>query len=1361
MKPTDITKLLLEADDDTFDAADYVKAGGYESAVEIYSGPIVRIICPLTIHTLNDYVWGENKIEQAEFDYEMKQSPFYIVFDKKDSGSPHDVQRLSGNVVFIQFEKNEARNFQFSGGFSLRDVKTMLRDDAYADMISGFVQYFQAQIAAKKNPRQAVTNLALLGRTDLAINYSRYLSRAKLPMGKAIEASLAMQKAGKRSRNKIARFMKDQADIKWGERGFYLLYDDWADMTDFFGKDRQNDYRKAAEDVFGGDVRDSVDAWSYVKVEDVASYIDDRNYFIIKQLLVGRTLYNSDGEQAVLTAEMAEDLTDDEIKDLLLDRGNKEGPTEDICQEIKRAGVYAEESALESAYFTTYQSALEKALGESAWIEQQTPKGKKTRLGFFVDYGTLEEWLRQWQANNEGEEFNGSIHDLAVEFTEKLEPAEPTSEGIDDEYFNVTLRENLGEIEMTPPTTDPAQPELPLENEPARQPLEPEDTTAVRIGDGPRGDDKVYKNIPTADAQKYVAKVPNSRMTHESLVAALLEREEAKSEFHRPENFDTVKEQSDWQMCAGANDWEVGYSAACVLFSDGYGEKSRLWITITHPNGNDTGEVKQADTAAPIARGKKAVNTWIKVAKKLHGSKDYYAWYNCFEDALNDPEMKEFIDKHGADKTKWCKDVVEAAEIVEGSDDEPQPDDPKDFLDRNPMLGYPQPAEVTYEIEAEPETDIDYHGHFATDEPAQDRKLERWITRQLEAGNQWAWCSVKVTAKWTDQDSGERYEGTDYLGGCCYKSEKNFSHPSGYLPQMKDAAYDDLIEKIRWGRENSVEESAHSSTGFVIASRSDRGMVFIAKNGWVRDEQRASVFPSRSAASAHFKKLGLDTSPGSDIVPYRGGVRESQQLDEAVYKLSTTQIDLPDDIGQHVISWGKLNIPDDALYVEDDGGCGRETEQHISVLYGLKEAEPSEALADLIGTTKPFLIELGGVSIFENEKYDVVKLDAISEELTNLSDQIRRTCPNENKFPDYQGHVTIAYVKPGRGKEFAGQDVFKAAQVPRDFWAYDVMFKGAGDSEDGDRVVQLLHFDKTGDRGHEEPANSEQRFPQADPEKEKEKADDAEELALAEADIDPKDFADKTSRPLERGCPECGSHNLTEPDDENLVDCLECGIWFNPTHPRNLGEGTESPKEFLERQNYNVRSGVGAQTEYLSMPDVWSAEMWVEDPTGATKFSHQEATEIADRLKNAIGAYSTVRIEMCESDYEPIDPKEFVNKKFNYAVSWAMSDNRTVLYWKTDEPPTDAGDDVWSGDWVEDIRYATKMAADDATELADYLRSETNTSDAFDIVLVDANMSESEALPRPFDEDGLPGEVSSFLRKVRSKRKKVTAKPVL
>jgi hypothetical protein len=39
-------------------------------------------------------------------------------------------------------------------------------------------------------------------------------------------------------------------------------------------------------------------------------------------------------------------------------------------------------------------------------------------------------------------------------------------------------------------------------------------------------------------------------------------------------------------------------------------------------------------------------------------------------------------------------------------------------------------------------------------------------------------------------------------------------------------------------------------------------------------------------------------------------------------------------------------------------------------------------------------------------------------------------------------------------------------------------------------------------------------------------------------------------------CPECLSTQVTTPDKEGLIDCLECGIFFDPTHPNNQ---TDSP----------------------------------------------------------------------------------------------------------------------------------------------------------------------------------------------------------
>ena len=34
-------------------------------------------------------------------------------------------------------------------------------------------------------------------------------------------------------------------------------------------------------------------------------------------------------------------------------------------------------------------------------------------------------------------------------------------------------------------------------------------------------------------------------------------------------------------------------------------------------------------------------------------------------------------------------------------------------------------------------------------------------------------------------------------------------------------------------------------------------------------------------------------------------------------------------------------------------------------------------------------------------------------------------------------------------------------------------------------------------------------------------------------------------------CPECGSTNVSAIDREGLVDCFNCGIWFDPLHHAN------------------------------------------------------------------------------------------------------------------------------------------------------------------------------------------------------------------
>ena len=149
----------------------------------------------------------------------------------------------------------------------------------------------------------------------------------------------------------------------------------------------------------------------------------------------------------------------------------------------------------------------------------------------------------------------------------------------------------------------------------------------------------------------------------------------------------------------------------------------------------------------------------------------------------------------------------------------------------------------------------------------------------------------------------------------------------------------------------------------------------------------------------------------------------AQVLLEDIYKLSSTQINLPPDLSNFVQEWGKLNIPDEDLYIDpEDGGMGREDEIHVTLLFGLKTPAPTPVLRKIIESTPQFQIELGAVSLFESEDYDVVKLDVVSPELHALNARIARAVPNEQTFPKYRPHITIAYTKPGSCHHLVGQD---------------------------------------------------------------------------------------------------------------------------------------------------------------------------------------------------------------------------------------------------------------------------------------------------------------------------------------------------
>lgn len=125
---------------------------------------------------------------------------------------------------------------------------------------------------------------------------------------------------------------------------------------------------------------------------------------------------------------------------------------------------------------------------------------------------------------------------------------------------------------------------------------------------------------------------------------------------------------------------------------------------------------------------------------------------------------------------------------------------------------------------------------------------------------------------------------------------------------------------------------------------------------------------------------------------------------------------------------------------EDDlAEGGREETPHVTVKYGLltKDADEVREIVEGLG---PVHIALGRTSLFESPEHDVVKVDAEGDNLRRLNALISDSLEHQDKHDQYQPHVTLAYVKPGRGQRYVdmadvdGMEVFCSTLI---FSAHD------------------------------------------------------------------------------------------------------------------------------------------------------------------------------------------------------------------------------------------------------------------------------------------------------------------------------------
>lgn len=185
------------------------------------------------------------------------------------------------------------------------------------------------------------------------------------------------------------------------------------------------------------------------------------------------------------------------------------------------------------------------------------------------------------------------------------------------------------------------------------------------------------------------------------------------------------------------------------------------------------------------------------------------------------------------------------------------------------------------------------------------------------------------------------------------------------------------------------------------------------------------------------RKGGYRTIPGG-VTTSQGGCGESLVLrlfavlsekKGETYESASTQIRVPSFV--HTI----MDQLHHMISADDLGPTGIEDEPHATLIYGFSD-EDFPKVKDVLEGQGPVRAQFWKLGVFpsKKEEQEALIIHLESEDLRNLHDTLKAKTGVKETFPEYKPHITIAYVKPGRGKVYVEslrvpQVVFEADTV--------------------------------------------------------------------------------------------------------------------------------------------------------------------------------------------------------------------------------------------------------------------------------------------------------------------------------------------
>jgi hypothetical protein len=131
-------------------------------------------------------------------------------------------------------------------------------------------------------------------------------------------------------------------------------------------------------------------------------------------------------------------------------------------------------------------------------------------------------------------------------------------------------------------------------------------------------------------------------------------------------------------------------------------------------------------------------------------------------------------------------------------------------------------------------------------------------------------------------------------------------------------------------------------------------------------------------------------------------------MDFTAYSHSCLMALVPEHIAARVSAFS-FAIPDDDIYLLDDEEHGRSDEIHCTVKYGLHTSNPDEVRGVLKGFDMIPAV-LGGVTVFNNADYIVLKIDIESSKLEEMYKVVCSKLKHTDFYQGFKPHITIAYL---------------------------------------------------------------------------------------------------------------------------------------------------------------------------------------------------------------------------------------------------------------------------------------------------------------------------------------------------------------